>query len=126
VNVSPTVLPMALTDLKLRAAQPAAKPYHLSSVICMRGMLRTRHIQIPVKPILWRAILIERSFKQEDKSGLPTRIISRPSFVEVEIPRVSRRMSAIIIYALIAPLITGKEQIALHVISKEIVFARTS
>ena len=28
---------MALTDLKLRAAQPAAKLYHLSSVICNAG-----------------------------------------------------------------------------------------
>ena len=35
-------------------------------------------------------------------------------------------MSAIIISALTAPLITRKEQVALHVISKEIVFARTS
>jgi hypothetical protein len=42
-------------------------------------------------------------------------IVERPSFIEIEPPRVSRRVSAIISYEATAPLITSQEQISLHV-----------
>ena len=42
-------------------------------------------------------------------------VVVRLPFVEVEIPRLAVRTSAVIISALTAPLITGQKQVALYV-----------